>query len=479
MASRGKPLKLAIFKDFTYFASRPLSLQGDEWRALAFCDGGIRYLSVPLEGVNRCVYVHKVDLTKSYKKVLSVVLGDYKKHLQDYKYRVKNMRLAAENLSACQNLTNKRKADLFKIWVEALKNYYFPIVMPFAIEKFLDPECRLMLEKNYGEDEAREYMNIISSPAKLNDYQKLRLEMMELIIKNKINLKNLNKLAEKYYWYSEYSYTEPQLDVKYFKSEISKISRTEAIRERSKLLNEPADNLSAFLKLVKTLKNPKLQLIARVINDYTHIRTERMDELKKSMARVRLFYMELAKDLAKKSDLPWKYLNVVYLLNEEILLYLKNGKMPDYNESVKRIKNSYIFYFDGTARLISDKKVIKKILDIIKKSGRDDKIQGTVAYQGKVRGKVRVILEKKDLSNFKKGEIIVARSTMPDYTPFMKLAKAIITDEGGITCHAAIVSREMKIPCIVGAKIATQILKNGDLVEVDAERGIVKILKNN
>jgi pyruvate, water dikinase len=59
----------------------------------------------------------------------------------------------------------------------------------------------------------------------------------------------------------------------------------------------------------------------------------------------------------------------------------------------------------------------------------------------------------------------------------MKKASAIITDEGGITSHAAIVSREMKKPCVIGTKIATKILKDGDLVEVDADRGIVNILK--
>ena len=63
------------------------------------------------------------------------------------------------------------------------------------------------------------------------------------------------------------------------------------------------------------------------------------------------------------------------------------------------------------------------------------------------------------------------------FIPIMKKAKAIITDEGGITCHAAIVSRELNIPCITGTKIATKVLKDGDMVEVDAERGIVKIIQ--
>ena len=67
--------------------------------------------------------------------------------------------------------------------------------------------------------------------------------------------------------------------------------------------------------------------------------------------------------------------------------------------------------------------------------------------------------------------------TMPDFVMAMKKAAAIVTDEGGITCHAAIISREFKKPCIVGTRIASDILQNGDLIEVDANKGLVKILK--
>ena len=68
--------------------------------------------------------------------------------------------------------------------------------------------------------------------------------------------------------------------------------------------------------------------------------------------------------------------------------------------------------------------------------------------------------------------------TTPEFVPAMLKAAAIITDEGGITCHAAIVAREMKKPCIIGTKIATKVLKDGDLVEVNADNGVVKLVKS-
>jgi pyruvate, water dikinase len=82
-------------------------------------------------------------------------------------------------------------------------------------------------------------------------------------------------------------------------------------------------------------------------------------------------------------------------------------------------------------------------------------------------GKVRVILDVKGISEFKKGEVLVTEITDPDWEPIMKIASAIVTDKGGRTSHAAIVSRELGIPCIVGTANATQVLHDGDEITVD------------
>mgnify|MGYP001562085147 CR=1 FL=1 len=76
----------------------------------------------------------------------------------------------------------------------------------------------------------------------------------------------------------------------------------------------------------------------------------------------------------------------------------------------------------------------------------------------------------------KNGDILVTFMPAPSHISAMEKAAAFVTDEGGITCHAAIVAREMKKPCIIGTKIATKVLKDGDMVEVDANKGIVKII---
>ncbi len=101
-------------------------------------------------------------------------------------------------------------------------------------------------------------------------------------------------------------------------------------------------------------------------------------------------------------------------------------------------------------------------------------ITGIVGNAGVVSGTVRVILNPRLVKKLKKGTILVTGMTTPDFIPLMRVAAAIVTDEGGVTCHAAIVARELGIPCVIGAKIATKLLKDGDRVEVDATRGIVK-----
>ncbi|MFH0835388.1 MAG: PEP-utilizing enzyme [Candidatus Micrarchaeota archaeon] len=105
-------------------------------------------------------------------------------------------------------------------------------------------------------------------------------------------------------------------------------------------------------------------------------------------------------------------------------------------------------------------------------------LRGTCASAGFARGIVRIVNLKEDLGKMNEGDILVSMSTNPEMVLAMRKAAAIVTDQGGLTCHAAIVSRELGVPCVVGTRNATRILKDGDLVEVDATRGIVKKLND-
>ncbi len=99
-------------------------------------------------------------------------------------------------------------------------------------------------------------------------------------------------------------------------------------------------------------------------------------------------------------------------------------------------------------------------------------VQGRTACQGRVEGTVKIINDPAD-AYITANDILVCSMTTPDYIPLMIKAKGIITDKGGILCHAAIVARELKKPCIVGTGNATKLLKNGDLITLDATAGTV------
>jgi pyruvate, water dikinase len=104
-------------------------------------------------------------------------------------------------------------------------------------------------------------------------------------------------------------------------------------------------------------------------------------------------------------------------------------------------------------------------------------IKGIVASKGYAKGKVKICFSVKDTLKVNKGDILVAPMTYPSFIDAMNKASAFITDEGGITSHAAIISREMKKPCIIGTKNATSILKDNQLIEVDAKNNMINILK--
>lgn len=189
------------------------------------------------------------------------------------------------------------------------------------------------------------------------------------------------------------------------------------------------------------------------------------------------FGANMAKLIALKTKIEPKLSR--YISYKEVFKYLIKGIAP--NKEILYKRSEYYIVTNKGVLLESINKYFEKNnyfleqLDISYKN----KIKGQGASPGKIIGKVNIVLNKTMFSQLKKGEVLVTSMTTPDYLPLMKKAVAFITDEGGITCHAAIVSRELKKPCIIGTKIATKVLHDGDLVEVDADNGVIKILKKN
>lgn len=173
----------------------------------------------------------------------------------------------------------------------------------------------------------------------------------------------------------------------------------------------------------------------------------------------------------------WKYESMRWLTIDEILeINQKNKTNITLAEKCNK-DNSRLGLMTHTGYQKIDKNFWLKILSLYESVGDEKKVKGIAASGGVCRGRVKIIFDaKKEAYKLDNGDVLVTSMTRPEFLPLMNKACAFITDEGGISCHAAIVAREMKKPCIIATKNATRVLKDNDFIEVDADKGMIKIL---
>ncbi len=187
--------------------------------------------------------------------------------------------------------------------------------------------------------------------------------------------------------------------------------------------------------------------------------------------------MDLLMDATSKKTNTMKKL-LKFLVRPEMEQFLQNEILPDDLEA--RLERMVVTSSeDGEVLVLSGEDAAKYIARNVYTPAltEHEEIAGQIAFKGRVTGIVKIVQTIEDIDKMQEGDILVSTATNPNLLPAMRKAAAFVTNVGGITCHAAIISRELGIPCIIGTKIATQVLKDGDLVEVDANEGVVKILK--
>ena len=190
------------------------------------------------------------------------------------------------------------------------------------------------------------------------------------------------------------------------------------------------------------------------------------------------YALPLYKEIAKRLGLSIRQLRMLY--EDEIVSALKgeldcqkvlheNRRIRGYGYDTSLTKRHYFTPHEA-------EKLFKHIEKKVRYVQGGDEAKGLCASPGSVKGVAKIVISPDDNHKVKKGDIMIAIATMVEHLPAMKNAGAVITEVGGLTCHAAVVSREFGIPCIVGLKNATKNFKDGDRVEVDAERGVVRKL---
>jgi len=204
-----------------------------------------------------------------------------------------------------------------------------------------------------------------------------------------------------------------------------------------------------------------------------------VDAMKKAYAISHCFLSDFLDETAKRLKVKR---DILYFLTPKEILKLLKTKEQISKTEVRSRKNCIVIghRVKGKWRVEIIKgrqaKLIISKLSLPQKVKEEEIIKGTPASPGKARGLVKVLKDASEVDKLSQGEILVTPMTTPDFIMAIHKAAAIVTDEGGVLCHAAIISREFGIPCIIGTRIATKVLKDGDYVEVDAGEGMVKRL---
>lgn len=356
---------------------------------------------------------------------------------------------------------------LLGLYIDAIDAYF----EDFLIEKIRleRPDFDNEKIKNvYGEISVSPYSTYVSQQEK---------RLIEAALSRKSSDFLAGKIYEEFWWSNlGWESLEPRL-VGYFKKQIEKLRRQKGLEKKlreDELRKEKIIRLRSSL-IKKYGFSKEISYWLGIADRYAYFHDLRKESQAKMVYVINLLMREAAKRLKiSLADMEWCW-------PQEVRDAL-GGKKLDLDEIRRRKKAVCVLAQKRKIWHWSGQEALKRFEKEL--GGKKDPLvltefKGMAVRGGLVRGRAKVCAGSAEaLAKVKKGDILVCGMTVPDCVPAMKKAAAIVTDEGGITCHAAILSRELGVPCVVGTKIATQVLKDGDMVEVDAEKGIVKIIKN-
>ena len=194
-------------------------------------------------------------------------------------------------------------------------------------------------------------------------------------------------------------------------------------------------------------------------------------------------FLDLFKEISSRIGIPVKEFLFTYTI-EDARKFLKQGEKVSDKEKAAR-KELFVFLKENDRKLFLSGRSAREYLQKLDISNDEDlkELKGISVSAGFAKGTAKVILFKgvsellEETKNFRKGDILITTMTQPDMVPLMAKASAIVTDQGGMTSHAAVIAREFRIPCVIRTYKATQVFKSGDLIEVDAQKGIVRKLR--
>jgi len=391
--------------------------------------------------------------------------------------------LAQDVNESAETKTDAELADLFKKF--ANKNYEAStsMLLPLEIQEFLEKRIRGMLESR-GEGNVEQKLAVLTAPEKVAENArefeallclaaKTRAANLKLYDLNQETLDSIDGHIRGFGWinaggFEGNPWTRKQIIERMRALKNDPQKALEEMREGKRANKEEAEKLMKKLGL-----NYEEETIIKITKEYLFIKTMRMNAFMKANFIARPFLSEIA------SRTHIGFFDLVYLTPEEITDYLEKRTEPDKKKLEERKRGYGVLILENEARTFEgrDLQNFKKQFLVEEGSRQVQELKGKTAFKGVKKGIVKIVKGISDLAKVRQGDVMVTPMTEPKFVPAMERAAAFVTDEGGILCHAAIVAREMSKPCVTATKNATKVLKDGDLVEVDANNGVVRILE--
>jgi len=389
-----------------------------------------------------------------------------------------------------ENFSAKTNDELIELFALAKKALGFVLAMDFwcwYTEYFFTPRLEKIISQRFSDkSKISEIMIKLTTPffpSKTLEEEESIVVLAKTALNEKINLQSFNEIdfpefsekinghLKKFCWIPVLVNNNP-LTKQDVLNEI-KNKANEDLSEykgmNSKLEKIKSDFNSALNEL--NLKEKELKFV-KELNRTAFYRSESNFLLSYFSFKLIPFYSEMAKRIGLT------YSEMKNLTDEEVERYLGYNAKADKQILNERTEFCYVMeegkYFLETGE---NALRIKSIVEGTSSAFNEEVFFGMPASQGTAFGTARVLKDSSEISKVNKGDILIAPATSVDFVPAMKKASAIITEFGGITSHAAIVSRELGIPCIVGVKNVTKLLKNGEKIKVDATVGTIERVK--
>ena len=364
------------------------------------------------------------------------------------------------------DLKSLSDAEFMALWHDlhqVIRGFWVHCILPelsnYGSSEILRERLRKYIK---DETELNSAMEALTAPLGMSFYQEEEIDLDET--------EDLKEHQKKYFWLKN-SYGGVQvLGLNFFAERKKNLEK--GVRKQVAELLKNAARKKEEIKQRYSLPKDIMAIADAIVDGIV------WQDARKKDIWIYLHYQDLLlNELTRRYSLPKESLLNFGSMEIEALVKEKN-----ISETLKSRDKSFGVLFDSDTKII-DGITAQKYWDMYaeeKAVGETSEIRGIIASKGikaVVRGPVKIILDPHNAKNFNEGDVLVTTMTTPDFIFVMKKSSAIVTDTGGLTSHAAIVSRELKKPCIIGTKIATKVLKDGDMVEVDAEKGVVRKIK--